>query len=119
MKPFSHSQNMDHEEQLFNLSLSQARVSIERAFGILKGRWPLLLGKVCLEPSYVADIVMACCVLHTICQERNEPAEEIGDPYGGIENENLAGSFCESGETIRDLLVDYICNQQDDSSMTL
>eukprot|EP00794_Sanderia_malayensis_P015586 gene15586-17159_t len=115
IKPFAHSQNMPNAERLFNLSLSQARVSIERAFGIFKGRWRLLLGKVCLEPSYVADTVMACCVLHNICQECNEPAEEVTDPYSGNANENIAGSFCESGETIRDLLVDYICNLEDDS----
>eukprot|EP00794_Sanderia_malayensis_P002679 gene2679-3098_t len=115
IKPFTHSQNMANTEQLFNLSLSQARVSIERAFGILKGRWRLLLGKICLEPSYVADIVMACCVLHNICQERNEPAEEVTDPYSDNANENIPGSFCESGETIRDPLVDYICNLEDDS----
>ena len=114
IKPFAYSQNMDDAERLFNLSLSQASVTIERAFGILKGGWRLLLGKVCLEPSYVADIVMACCVLHNICQECNEPAEEVIDPYNNNPNENIAGSFCESGEAIRDLLVDYVFNLQDD-----
>ena len=88
--------------------------SIERAFSILKGRWHLLLGKVCLEPSYVADIVMACCVLHNICQECNEPAEEFIEPYSNNPDENIAGSFCKSGEAIRDLLVDYIFNLQGD-----
>ena len=45
MKPFPFSKNMAANHQKFNLALSQARVVIERAFGILKGRWRILLGK--------------------------------------------------------------------------
>eukprot|EP00794_Sanderia_malayensis_P019813 gene19813-21752_t len=51
----------------------------------------------------------------SLSQECNEPAEEVTDPYSCNANENIAGSFCESGGTIRDLLVDYICNLEDDS----
>ena len=73
---------MAANHQKFNLALSQGRVAIERAFGILKGRWRILLGKVSLEPSYAADVVIACSVLHNICQESNEPEDaSVLDPY--------------------------------------
>ena len=67
MKPFAVSRNLAAEHQKFNLTLSQARGAIERAFGILKGRWRVLLAKICLEPSYAADVAMAWSVLYSVC----------------------------------------------------
>ncbi len=104
IKPYQYAPNMDHEEKVFNLALSQARVSIERAFGILKGRWRILLDKVLLEPSYVADIVTACSVLHNICQDRKEPIEEVVDPYHTNNCDTHYDNVYKSGETIRRLL---------------
>ena len=115
IKPFQHSNNMEHHQRAFNLALSQARVCIERAFGSLKGRWRILLGKVCLEPSYAADVVMACSVLHNICQERNEPTAEVIDPYNDHEDANTNQhnrEICGSGEEIRNLLLDYILEHE-------
>ncbi len=77
---------------------------------MLKGRWRLLLGKVCLEPSYVADIVVACCVLHNICQEHNEPVLEMPDPYNDNNSGNDRERSSESGEEIRSFLCNFICN---------
>ena len=115
IKPFQHSHNMDHQHKTFNLALSQARVCIERAFGTLKGRWRILLGKVCLEPSYAADVVMACSVLHNICQESSEPTEDVTDPYNEQEEANTMEQnreICGSGEAIRNVLLDYILENE-------
>ncbi len=38
MKPLPYSKNIAEDKKAFNPALSQARVSIERAFGVLKGR---------------------------------------------------------------------------------
>ena len=81
IKPYQYAPNIDQEEKIFNLALSLARMIIEGAFGVLKGRWRILLNKVSLEPSFVANIVVACCVLHNVCQGHSEPAEEVADPY--------------------------------------
>ena len=115
MKPFPYSKNMDANQEIFNLALSQARVTIERAFGVLKGRWRILLGKVCLEPSFAADVVIACSVLHNICQKWNEPTDvefidpsNEGDNLLAEENERMHGS----GERIRELLVNYVLDHE-------
>eukprot|EP00794_Sanderia_malayensis_P020755 gene20755-22781_t len=84
MKSFPYRKSMPEHQNAFNLALSQARVSIERAFGVLKERWRVLLGKVCLEPSLTVDLVIACIVFHNICQERNEPDETVVDPYADM-----------------------------------
>eukprot|EP00794_Sanderia_malayensis_P000020 gene20-610_t len=66
MKPFPYCKNMPEHQKAFNLALSQEKVSIEMAFGFLKGRRRVLLAKVCLKPSLAADLVVACTVLFFI-----------------------------------------------------
>ena len=105
---------MDRRQRRFNYCLSKARVSIERAFRTLKRRWRLLSQKISLEPSYAADVVIACTVLHNICQDQNEPVEElfIDDSSNQDRNCNSASGI---GEKIRQLLVDYVNEHEDDS----
>lgn len=55
-----------------NFKLSQARMTVERAFGCLKGRWRCLL-KECDAPiTFVSRIVSACCGLHNFVEVHNE-----------------------------------------------
>ena len=68
IKPYNFGPALTHSEKLFNKKLSSARVTVERAFGILKARWRCLLKRLdnCIEN--VSAVVIACCVLHNICQ---------------------------------------------------
>ena len=73
------------QEQLYNVRHSQARAVVERAIGLLKGRWRCLDatgGKLCYTPAKVCNIVRACAVLHNMAQKQNVPAppEAIDDP---------------------------------------
>ena len=113
IKPFPQVKDIDLRQKRFNFALSQARVSIERAFGMLKGRWRLLLGKVNLEPSFAARVVIACSVLHNICQDRREACEDVVDPYS--EDETQVQETRPSSDNIRQLLLEYIFqhNQND------
>ena len=42
-------------------------MAVERAFGILKGRWRILLKNVDVQLENVPDIVTACICLHNLC----------------------------------------------------
>ncbi len=114
IKPFPQVKDIDHGQKMFNLALSQARVSIERAFGTLKGRWRLLLGKVILEPSFAADVVVACSVLHNICQDRQEPCEDVEDPYN--EDEIQVQETRPSSDDLRQMLLKYISEHNTNES---
>ncbi|XP_066590599.1 putative nuclease HARBI1 [Prorops nasuta] len=85
----------------YNFCHSSARMALERAFGLLKGRFRCLLttfamNRVDLIPSHI----MACCVLHNICLLKddfldNEAIELEEERSNAIRNErnDQAGTF--------------------------
>ncbi|KAK5922848.1 hypothetical protein CgunFtcFv8_020078 [Champsocephalus gunnari] len=74
----------------FNGCHAKARSIIERAFGILKGRWRCLLSKALeVNHTFVPAVVTACCVLHNLSitadmtqlleEEEEEQQEQQGE----------------------------------------
>ncbi|CAN1845418.1 hypothetical protein LINPERHAP1_LOCUS37839 [Linum perenne] len=51
-------------EELFNYRHSSLRNVIERCFGVLKRRWPILKMMCNYSFSKQTDIVLACCAIH-------------------------------------------------------
>ena len=51
----------------FNKVLSSLRQVVERAFGLLKGRWRKLLYLDHLDERFAAKVIMAAFVLHNMC----------------------------------------------------
>lgn len=78
LKPFHEGTN-DPEEINFNKELSRARVSVECAFGILKGRWRILQKQLDSDIAFTNQISIACCVLHNFCIEAGDLWDEDGD----------------------------------------
>ena len=68
VKPFPFRLNLSNAEKKFNHSLSSARVTVERAFGILKSRWRCLLKRLDNRAENISSVIITCCVLHNICQ---------------------------------------------------
>ena len=52
------------DEREFNKKLSAARSVVERASGMLKGCWHLLLKKVEQQTRTLSKTVLAACILH-------------------------------------------------------
>ena len=65
--------NLTAEEDSFNVYLSSSRMCIEIAFGKLKSRWRMLQKKLDVETSTVPYIVVACCILHNMCESFRMP----------------------------------------------
>lgn len=96
-------------EYNYTQRLVRARNCIERCFGVLKGRFRCIMGerKLRYQPNKVADIVVACCVLHNICvdgrlpenfyvpeqndlqQVRGIPVQQLHDGNGVVARRNL------------------------------
>ena len=67
MTPFRHSANLTAEQVRYNKCQSATRMAIERAIGILKGRFRILRSELDLESvESMVEVIMACCVLHNI-----------------------------------------------------
>ncbi|XP_065415196.1 uncharacterized protein LOC135973886 [Chrysemys picta bellii] len=70
MKPYTGS--LDSSKEWFNNRLSRYRMTVECAFGRLKGCWCCLYGKLDLADDNVPMVLSACCTLHNICEGKDE-----------------------------------------------
>ena len=56
----------ENVKELFNLRYASLRNAIDRAFGVLKKRFPIIASTI--EPSYCVDtkneFILSCCILH-------------------------------------------------------
>ena len=59
---------LTEREKLFNKHLSLAKVIVEQAFGVSKGRFKILLKRMNIGLENTVKTIRTCCVLHNICQ---------------------------------------------------
>ena len=85
----------ENAKELFNLRHASLRNAIERAFGVLKRRFPIIRST--QEPFYScetqSDIFLACCILHNFLLEE--------DRDKNLENEVLQEMLNEPREEMR------------------
>lgn len=62
-----HKDGLSREEYHWNYVQSSTRMCVERAFGMLKGRWRILLKRIDVALENVPDLVSTCLMLHNIC----------------------------------------------------
>ena len=68
LAPFKgHRDGLTREEYNWNYVQSSTRMCVERTFGMLKGRWRILLKRIDVHLKNVPDLVSTCLVLHNIC----------------------------------------------------
>ena len=76
IKPYNFGPTLTRSEKLFKKKLCSARVTVEKAFGILKVHWWCFLKRLDNCTENVSAVVIACCFLHNIRQMN-------GDDYLG------------------------------------
>uniref|UniRef100_A0A3B5KDL7 DDE Tnp4 domain-containing protein n=1 Tax=Takifugu rubripes TaxID=31033 RepID=A0A3B5KDL7_TAKRU len=72
MKSYSLKDQLSPEQHRFTHTLSSACSVVDTAFTRLKGRWRCLLKKNDIDASNMSKVVVACCVLHNICEIRGD-----------------------------------------------
>lgn len=87
----------------------KGRSAVVEAIGLLKGRWKILQD-LNMGLNHAPQTIVACCVLHNLCQIAREPEpelwkepDEIGPPPRVLDSEK---SFCYFGENLRQALAD-------------
>lgn len=74
------------EEKRYNTRFSGKRQVIERAFGMLKGRFPRLKFCNIQQIKYAVNIVSAACVLHNMSLADDLPADAVVEPPEPMED---------------------------------
>jgi len=69
----------------FNKELSKARMSVDRAFGVLRRRWGILQKRLDSNISFTNKVIVACCVLHNFCIS----AEDLWDEVDGDDDSDF------------------------------
>lgn len=72
MKSYNLKGQPSPEQRRFSHTLSSACSVVDTAFTRLKGRWRCLLKKNDIDASNMSKVVVACCVLHNICEIRGD-----------------------------------------------
>ncbi len=72
---------LSEQQTRYNSKLSQTRVVIECAFGLLKCRFRRL-NMVVAKVESIPDIVVGCCVLHNMCLDNRDYIDDMLDIKG-------------------------------------
>ncbi|KAM6936882.1 uncharacterized protein FYW49_020689 [Xenentodon cancila] len=72
MKGYSEEHRLSPEQRRFTFTLASVRSVVDAAFMRLKGRWRCLLKKSDIDVSMMPRVVVSCCVLHNICEQRGD-----------------------------------------------
>lgn len=72
--PYTH-QNLTWTQHAFNEKIGEVQRVAKEAFARLKGRWSCLQKRTEVKLQDLPVVLGACCVLHNICQMRNEEIE--------------------------------------------
>ncbi|XP_047983439.1 protein ALP1-like [Salvia hispanica] len=109
MTPFSYDRTGSPAQNAFDEALMKGRKAVEEAIGLLKGRWKIMQD-LNVGLNHAPQTIVACCVLHNLCQVAREPEpelwkepEESGQTPGVLENEK---PFYYYGGNLRQLLAD-------------
>lgn len=69
------------QQRSFNRSHRSTRATIERSFGLLKRRFPILQGVMRTNPERACTYIGTACILHNIAVMLNDP------PFEGIDDD--------------------------------
>lgn len=75
--PYRDTGRLTRQQKYFNKCLASKRQVIERAFGLLKGRFRRLKHINNRSVISICDSIQAACVLHNICIQNGEDIEEF------------------------------------------
>ena len=73
MKPFAHNTDLTSQQKNYNYRVCRARITVEIAFGRLKGRWRRLMKRNDMHVSNIPHVITAASsILHNICEIHRE-----------------------------------------------
>ena len=77
---------------------------MERAFGMLKGRWRVLQKRLDSSLSFAVKTTIACVVLHNFCLEANDQWDSDNDDDSDNDSNDEDGGVLHDADEIRNLI---------------
>jgi len=99
--PYAETRAINPSQRNFNKVLSRARVVIEQAFGLLKGRWRCLLVKLDESVDKIPLTIITCCILLNICIEVRDDVDVDPEDDDPDELPPLPGQMNPEGSQLR------------------
>ena len=105
--PYRDNGHLTRQQRRFNTVLSSVRQKVERAIGLLKGRWRNLLFLDHVDLQLAVHLIIAACVLHNFCiihdDFYDDYIDDDDDPHDGGHHPD------EGAEQKRTHLMNTIC----------
>ena len=114
MVPYRDNGHLTRQQIRFNEALSSQRQVIERAIGLLKGRWRKLQHLNLLSVTHMTIYVMAACVLHNFCLNNDDLDEgyflcdDDDDDDDDSDVDHSLGRLCKQAEQKRGLITNLL-----------
>lgn len=78
MVPYKNNGHLTEAQLNFNYRLSSSRTIVERAIGLLKGRFRSLLDNLPMtRTDLIPRYIIVCCVLHNICISHGDFIDDL------------------------------------------
>ena len=96
LKPYP-QRNLTKKQRIYNYRICRARRCVENAFGIMANRFRVLLNHICVKPSKVDAIVLACCSMHNMLRTLKPSTYTVPDDT--VDHDDLANSIDAPGSS--------------------
>jgi len=112
MKPFAHNTDLTGPQRNYNYRVCRARISVEIAFGRLKGRWRRLMKRNDMNLDNIPHVITTACILHNICETHGEHFNDTWMEDESDQPEVITRDTTTTGppQQVRNALVDYFQN---------
>ena len=121
-----HKDGLSREEYHWNFVQSSTRMCVEQAFGMLKGRWRILLKMMDVHLKNVPDLVSMCLVLHNMCIIFGDTfwraewmREATNEVHNGLPIPTMSGSSISERMAVANLALHNLAGIDDQSRETL
>ncbi|KAL2641688.1 hypothetical protein R1flu_009275 [Riccia fluitans] len=122
MVPFSFTGMSTPAQHFYNCKHVQGRLSIERAFGLLKARFRILENGINFFVGWAGKLVHATCILHNVIVKNRLDHDDVASALEPVLRRERAAKNLrmrrqgspdrpDSGHEVRDALVAYIMSR--------